>query len=79
MIVYSNNIMGVFTESIEECEKDVERFKNWPEMAEISKDVAQILRDAEKSMPLLSSIFLTRAIFSSSFAKCVTRSAARFS
>ena len=51
IIDHSNNIMGVFTESIEECEKDVERFKNWPEMAEISKDVAQILRDAEKSMP----------------------------
>lgn len=43
--------MGVFSKSIKECEEDAERFKNWPEMAEISKDVAQILRDAEKSMP----------------------------
>lgn len=43
--------MGVFDESIQECERDIERFKNWPEMAEISRDVADILRDAEKSMP----------------------------
>ena len=43
--------MGVFSEAIKECEEDVERFKNWPEMAEISRDVAEILRKADKIMP----------------------------
>lgn len=43
--------MGVFSEAIKECEKDEERFKNWPEMAQISREVAQILRKADKIMP----------------------------
>ena len=51
IIEHSNNIMGVFSEAIKECEKDEERFKNWPEMAQISRDVAEILRKADKIMP----------------------------